>query len=101
MLRVLLRRRYTTSPIPPTHPANLSRKPKFPENPDPMSCCGSGCQNCVWIQYAEQVSDYFDKIAHTGKTKVDKFDSVKKALKEHVPDANLRAYLLMEVKMKL
>jgi len=25
----------------------------------PTCCCRSGCANCVYIQYAEEVADYF------------------------------------------
>lgn len=76
----------------------------FPEPPDPLSCCGSGCQNCVWIQFADDVNAYFSKPNPdlSGAEKIlNKFKAVKKEMEKHVEDPNLRAYLLMEIKAKL
>jgi hypothetical protein len=75
----------------------------FPKAPDPLSCCGSGCANCVWIQYADDVSEYFSKKEHNSKAHkfLDKYKAVKDEMEKHIEDENLRAYLLMEVKAKL
>lgn len=31
---------------------------KKPEEPDPNSCCGGQCVNCVWTVYFEQLQEY-------------------------------------------
>lgn len=75
----------------------LSSK-SFPQPPDPASCCGSGCQNCVWIQYAEAVHHFMEQ--HPSPTMADSSVKVAKLMEENVKDPNLRAYLMMEIKMK-
>lgn len=57
-----------------------------PPNP-PLDCCMSGCANCVWIKYAEDMRDYYCA------------DGLEKALKdiEQIEDANLKAYLKLEL----
>lgn len=55
--------------------------------PDPPDiCCMSGCPNCVWIQYADQLKRYY-------------CDGGKKAREEimKIENHNLRAYLLLEI----
>lgn len=59
---------------------------KLPE--EPTNCCMSGCSNCVWIQYAAELS----KLMKDGDVKA------KKIIMERVKDPNLRAFLLMELK---
>lgn len=76
----------------------------FPKPPDPLSCCGSGCANCVWIQYVDDVNAYFDKpqVKSTNAHKIlNKFKAIKEEMEKHVDDENLRSYLLMEIKAKL
>jgi hypothetical protein len=29
-----------------------------PEPPDPETCCGRGCDNCVWVHYAVALADW-------------------------------------------
>ena len=60
-----------------------------PSPPPPGLCCMSGCQNCVWLEYAEDLSEYFK-------------DGGKKAEEalDDIPDANLKAFLKMELRMK-
>ncbi|KAH7713325.1 hypothetical protein AAVH_19328 [Aphelenchoides avenae] len=70
----------------------------FPEAPDSNSCCGSGCQNCVWIQYAQDVVDYFKKHPEVAGSRDDRIRLVSERLKKHVENVTVRTYLLMEVK---
>eukprot|EP00795_Rhopilema_esculentum_P009043 gene9043-16687_t len=60
-----------------------------PSPPPPGLCCMSGCQNCVWLEYAEDLSEFFK-------------DGGKKAEEalDDIPDANLKAFLKMELRMK-
>ncbi|KAK9687060.1 Oxidoreductase-like protein, N-terminal [Popillia japonica] len=56
----------------------------------PTTCCMTGCPNCVWLEYAEKLTEYFK-------------DGGEKALKEidtHVTDTNVKAYLMHELKMR-
>jgi hypothetical protein len=55
---------------------------------EPTTCCMSGCSNCVWIQYAEEVS----KIYADGGAKA------RDIILSKVSDPNTRAFLMMELK---
>jgi hypothetical protein len=61
--------------------------------------CGSGCYNCVWIQYADAVHKYFDDHPCIERTPR-KWQKIHDLLGRNVPDVNLRAYLEMEMKHK-
>ena len=60
---------------------------KGPPPDPPLDCCMSGCANCVWIKYAEEMRDYYCE------------DGIEKALKdiEKIEDVNLKAYLKLEL----
>lgn len=49
----------------------------------------SGCANCVWIQYA---NDLQDKLHHGTKL-------AREVIEKEVEDANMRAYLEMELRI--
>jgi hypothetical protein len=55
---------------------------------EPTTCCMSGCSNCVWIQYAEELS----KIYADGGVKA------REIILSKVSDPNTRAFLMMELK---
>ena len=55
---------------------------------EPTTCCMSGCPNCVWVEYAAQVSEYFS----------DGGENAKNIIMERVQDENMRAFLLMELR---
>lgn len=57
---------------------------------EPTNCCMSGCANCVWIQYAEQLSNVIEA------SNVD----LQKVILEKVQDSNMRAFLTMELKCR-
>ena len=56
----------------------------------PTSCCGSACNNCVWIAYAEDLS----KLCKDGG------NQARELIEKNVSDPNLKAFLLTELKFK-
>ncbi len=52
----------------------------------PTTCCQSGCANCVWIQYAEDVAKYYKDGGAKAKEAIDQIE-----------DPNLRAFVLLEI----
>ncbi len=60
----------------------------------PLTCCMSNCQNCVWLQYAEDLLKYYGKL--------DK-ENLSKALNEieKLEDQNMKNFILMEIRMKM
>lgn len=60
--------------------------PALPE--EPTTCCMSGCNNCVWIEYAEQLSKIFNDGGHKSKD----------IILSKISDPNMKAFLIMELK---
>lgn len=65
--------------------------------PEGVACCGSGCQNCVWLVHAEQILEYY------GNNCAGSNEGIAKALGEieKLEDENLKAFLRMELRMKM
>ena len=57
---------------------------------EPTTCCMSGCANCVWIQYAEKLSQTMNGSS----------TDVQKAIMDKVTDPNMRAFLSMELRVR-
>ncbi|KDR24304.1 hypothetical protein L798_06766 [Zootermopsis nevadensis] len=55
---------------------------------EPTTCCMSGCANCVWIQYAEELSKIY----------ADGGEKARSIILSKVSDPNTRAFLMMELK---
>lgn len=60
MSSTILVRFYATKPVPP------------PES----ACCGKGCQNCVWIQYWDELQEYEKQKDLTRKESTELFEKV-------------------------
>lgn len=56
----------------------------------PTNCCMSGCSNCVWITYAENLA----------KLSVDGGSQAKRMIEQNVTDPCLKAFLLTELRMR-
>ena len=69
---------------------------KPPPLSPPVGCCGSGCQNCVWLQYADDLLKYYGN--GVSKEKLDKvlMDEIDK-----LEDQNSKAFLIFELRLKL
>lgn len=56
----------------------------------PTTCCMTGCPNCVWLNYAEKLTEYFK----------DGGDKAWKEINTHVTDPNIKAYLTHELRTR-
>lgn len=57
--------------------------PQLPDN-----CCMSGCSNCVWIQYAEELAKYYNDGGAKARENI-----------EHlITDPNLKMFLKVQLK---
>lgn len=67
-------------------PANSDKPFQLPEKP--TNCCMSGCANCVWIDYAKELT----RIYSDGGSKA------QKVILEKISDPSLKIFLQMELK---
>lgn len=56
---------------------------------EPSNCCMSGCENCVWIQYAEELLKRFS----------DGDEKARTTILSKVTDPTMKSFLLTELKM--
>ena len=72
----------------------MSNAASHRESP-PTTCCGSGCANCVWIEYAQRLTD---SISVEQRRSVDDFLA---NIDQHIDDPSVRAFVAMELREKL
>ncbi|KAL7071021.1 hypothetical protein ACQ4LE_009828 [Meloidogyne hapla] len=73
---------------------------KFPKAPQKDQCCGSGCPNCVWLQYVDNVLDYVKSLPLDEKVVEEQKRHIRDELERNVPDDNLRMFLTIEIESK-
>lgn len=69
----------------------VSSKPPLEIPEEPTTCCMSGCVNCVWIEYAENVKNV---LAGSDSKKIAQM------ILDKIQDPNMKAFLSMELKSK-
>jgi len=61
----------------------------------PTTCCMSGCANCVWLDYADEMVSYY-------KLKGEQMDfgSLLREVEKNIDDPMIKAFITMELKSK-
>ncbi|CAG9534215.1 unnamed protein product [Cercopithifilaria johnstoni] len=63
----------TSSRVEVITPGGTVHHSCVPEPPDPATCCGSGCANCVWIEYVTELMRYHsDRPSHEILSEIDR-----------------------------
>ncbi|EFO25602.1 hypothetical protein LOAG_02886 [Loa loa] len=79
----------TTSSRSNVIPGRTIHQPYVPEPPDLATCCGSGCTNCVWIEYVAEVMRYhIDRPLHEVLAEIDRL----------ISDVGVREFVKAEIR---
>ncbi|XGW08176.1 hypothetical protein V3C99_010912 [Haemonchus contortus] len=71
--------------------ASVQSRSYPPVEPMEGACCGQGCSNCVWVVYAQELIDYYRR---------DRLEETIREIEMKVPDQNVRAFVLSELRSK-
>lgn len=64
------------------------------EPPDlPIHCCMSGCANCVWLDYAEEMVKFYER-----KGAILKLEQLLQDIDDNLTDEMIKAFVKMEIK---
>ncbi|CAJ0929205.1 unnamed protein product, partial [Mesorhabditis belari] len=83
--------RVSTSKIAPRTDIDdeLGNRPRPPVDGE---CCGQGCQKCVWIEYGNDLIDYYQ--SHPDKDAISRIES-------EIKDPVVRAFVMAELKPRV
>ena len=70
-----------------------STSSNIPPEP-PTTCCMSGCANCVWLDHAEDLIEYYDK---KGLNK----EKILEDIESQVSDPMIKAFVKLEIKSRI
>ncbi|CRK98111.1 CLUMA_CG011479, isoform A [Clunio marinus] len=69
--------------------SQIQENQKSQELPDePTNCCMSGCENCVWIQYAKELTDMYK----------DSGETARKTILQKIKEPSMQIFIQMELR---
>ncbi|KAG8564851.1 hypothetical protein GDO81_012601 [Engystomops pustulosus] len=78
--------------IPKDQVAGDPHNPQEPSLPPPPThCCMSGCHNCVWIAYAEELLELYK----------DGGERALEAMEKQIDDENIKMFIRMEIRFRI
>lgn len=73
-----------------------------PKPPDPVTCCGSGCENCVWLRYFDDLDAYEHQSSKDRISVEESSDEVRRKKREALEELepSLRSFIEMEANIR-